>query len=197
MEDCICQYLHRLVIPSASTRPQTGCLHAHLPAGGGGGALHHPHPGVDLHLVLVEGWVGVELDRATRDSRGFVVCYNCQTPDLTKSHWLKRSGRLYNRLVVCLSVCLSRSTDEILQAPPDLPVQSYTANLPRTPNIFTDSGPPMYSLLGGLTRDDPHPPNPPYGGALNIFWGGIAYGTFYIRVCQLCKAKFLRKFVLN
>ena len=23
-------------------------------------------------------------------------------------------------------------------------VQSYTANLPRTPNIFTDSGPPMY-----------------------------------------------------
>ena len=36
--------------------------------------------------------------------------------------------RLYNRLVVCSSVCssvcLSRSPDEILQAPPDLPVQT-------------------------------------------------------------------------
>ena len=40
------------------------------------------------------------------------------------------------------------------------------------PNIFTDSGPPLKWLLGGLIRGAPDPPNPPYGGGGKIyFWG--------------------------
>ena len=62
-----------------------------------------------------------------------------------------------------------------------------SANLPRTPNIFTDSGPPMYWLLGGLIRGDPDPPNPPYGGGQKyvFFGGGIADGTFWPPKSQL------------
>ena len=35
--------------------------------------------------------------------------------------------------------------------------------------IVTDSGPSIKRLIGGLIRDAPNPPNPPYGG-LKYFW---------------------------
>ena len=38
---------------------------------------------------------------------------------------------------------------------------SYTANWPWTPNIFTDSEPPIKWLVGGLIKGAPDPPNPP------------------------------------
>ena len=62
-------------------------------------------------------------------------------------------------------------------SPHYISVLSHTINLPRTPNICTDSGPPMYWLLGGLIRGAPDPPNPPYGGGGGAkiclyFWGG-------------------------
>ena len=38
-------------------------------------------------------------------------------------------------------------------------------NTPRTPNIFTDSEPPIKLPLVGLTKGAPDPPDPPpYGG---------------------------------
>ena len=43
---------------------------------------------------------------------------------------------------------------------------------PSGPNIFKDSGPPIKSLLGGLIRGAPDPPNSPYGGA-EIYFGGL------------------------
>ena len=48
---------------------------------------------------------------------------------------------------------------------------SYSPNIPWTPNIFTDSGPPIKGLLGGLIRGAPNPPNPPYGGSKIYFEG--------------------------
>ena len=50
---------------------------------------------------------------------------------------------------------------------------SYLANVPWTPNIFTDSGPPIKWLLGGLITGAPDPSNPPYGGGAEIFFGGL------------------------
>jgi hypothetical protein len=52
-------------------------------------------------------------------------------------------------------------------------------NTPRTPNIFTDSGPPIKLPLGGLIRGAPHPPDPPLWGGQNIFWGVITNGPFW------------------
>ena len=68
VRDCdniIVHYSLGLVIHVASTRPGTRGFHANLPTSGGGGARQHCHPGVELHLVVVESGVGVELDRAT------------------------------------------------------------------------------------------------------------------------------------
>ena len=42
--------------------------------------------------------------------------------------------------------------------------------------ILTDSGPFIKLLIGGLIRDAPDPPNPPYGG-LKYFWGGYDWKT--------------------
>ena len=42
-------------------------------------------------------------------------------------------------------------------------------NIPQTPNIFTDSGPPLKLLVGGLIRGDPDPNNRPYGGMKKYF----------------------------
>ena len=66
-------------------------------------------------------------------------------------------------------------------SPHYISVLSYTPNLPWTPNIFTDSGTPMYWLLGGQIPSSPDPPNPPYGGAQKyVFFGGvISDGTFW------------------
>ena len=47
------------------------------------------------------------------------------------------------------------------------------ANIPRTPNIFTDSGPPIKLLVGGQIRGAPDPLNPPYGGAKVFFVGSL------------------------
>ena len=45
-------------------------------------------------------------------------------------------------------------------SPHYISVLSYRPNLPRTPNICTDSGPSMYWLLRGLTRGAPDPLTP-------------------------------------
>ena len=37
------------------------------------------------------------------------------------------------------------------------------ANIPQTPNIFADSGPPIKLLVWGLIGGTPDPPNPPMG----------------------------------
>ena len=50
-------------------------------------------------------------------------------------------------------------------------VLSYTANLPRTHNIFTDSEPPIKLLIGVLIRGAHNPPSAPYGRA-KVFFGG-------------------------
>ena len=36
---------------------------------------------------------------------------------------------------------------------------------------FTDSGPSIKLLIGGLIRDAPDPPNPPYGGLKYVLGG--------------------------
>ena len=47
---------------------------------------------------------------------------------------------------------------------------SYSANIPRTTNMLTDSGPPKKLLLWGLVRGAPNPLNPSEGvGDWNIF----------------------------
>ena len=51
-------------------------------------------------------------------------------------------------------------------------------NTPWTPNIFTDSGPPIKIPLEGLIKGAPDPPDPPYGGGQNIFGGVITDGPF-------------------
>ena len=50
--------LHSIGVASCGTF--TSRLHAIMSAGVGGG-LHHPHPGGDGDLVVVEGRVGVQL----------------------------------------------------------------------------------------------------------------------------------------
>ena len=49
--------------------------------------------------------------------------------------------------------------------------------IPRTPQIFTDSEPPIKWLIGVLIRGAPDPPYPPYGGAKVFFLGGYAWFT--------------------
>ena len=81
----------------------------------------------------------------------------CRTPE----------GPAYTRLFnICPSVRPYVGTSPIRS------VLSYFANIPQTPNIFTDSGPPIKLLLGGLIRGAPNPPNPPYGGGAKIYFGG-------------------------
>ena len=71
-------------------------------------------------------------------------------------------------LFVCLCVCLWTCPAPYIFSW----WMSYSANIPGTPNIFTDSGPPIKWLLGGLVRGAPDPHNPPYGGA-EIYLGGL------------------------
>ena len=54
-------------------------------------------------------------------------------------------------------------------------VLSYTADVPRTPYMFTDSGPPKRLLVGGLFRGAP---NPPMGGLKFYFLGAVIDGPF-------------------
>ena len=52
-------------------------------------------------------------------------------------------------------------------------------NTPRTPNIFTFSGPPMKWPLEGMIKGAPDPPDPPpLWGGQNIFKGVITDGPF-------------------
>ena len=52
-------------------------------------------------------------------------------------------------------------------------VVSYSANITRTPNIYTDSGPPIKRLVGGLIRGAPTPLTPPMGGPKYFCGGGL------------------------
>ena len=59
-------------------------------------------------------------------------------------------------------------------------------NTPWTPNIFTDSGPPIKRPLEGLIKGAPDPPDPPYGGGgQNIFGGVITDGPFRPKLNQI------------
>ena len=73
--------------------------------------------------------------------------------------------RLFN---LCLSV--RPSVHSYVRPSPFGLVLSYTANIPRTPNIFTDFGPPIKGLVGGPIKGDPTPLTPPMGGLK--FWFG-------------------------
>ena len=50
-------------------------------------------------------------------------------------------------------------------------------NTPRTPNIFTFSGPPIKWPLEGLIKGAPDPPDPPLLGGPTYFLGGFYWWT--------------------
>ena len=56
----------------------------------------------------------------------------------------------------------------IINLSPLVKVYSYTAIRPWTPNIFTDSEPPIKGLLGVPIIGDPDTPTPPYAGPTEV-----------------------------
>ena len=66
-------------------------------------------------------------------------------------------------------------------------------NIPRTPNIFTDSGTPIKWLIWGLIRGAPDPPNPPYRGGPKYVLGGYDWWT----ILTLIESNILKKLLTS
>ena len=95
------RYSPSLVIEVAANGAGTHSLHPTLSAGGGDGGLHHLHPGIHGHLVVVKGRVGVEL--GVLESNGD-TCRQGRQGD--PSGLLNPGGALDIGDIICLSVCM-------------------------------------------------------------------------------------------